>query len=280
LLPGQIGYENGLTQRHFLQRIGAMKQLVRLTILFSACAAMMTAFAGTEAYSGKEMKQVAPAPPPECNWTGFYIGLNVGGQWGHSESDDLDFYWTHGSNGDAQKWGWSESGVVAGGQVGYNFQWNWLVLGAEADLGYMNLDGSGIEPWSNFPPDGPNVGSSDSDFFTTIRGRLGFAFGHWLFYGTGGGIGVNYETKVDDAGEFVHFHKQDFDWGWTGGGGIEYMLNCHWSLRGEYLRYDLDKQRFSGVWATGAPGFGTGLRYRFDGNTEGNIIRAGLNYKF
>ncbi len=33
-------------------------------------------------------------------------------------------------------------GVIAGGQIGYNYQWNWLVLGIEGDLGYMNTDGS------------------------------------------------------------------------------------------------------------------------------------------
>src|SRR5437870_6813280 len=62
--------------------MGVMKQLIRLTILFCTCAAMMTAFAGTETYSGKEMKQVAPAPPPECNWSGFYVGLHVAGSSG------------------------------------------------------------------------------------------------------------------------------------------------------------------------------------------------------
>src|SRR2546423_11657325 len=253
-----------------------MKQLIRLTMLLCACAALaLTAVAGPEALpSGKEMKQVAPAPVAECNWSGFYIGLNVGGQFGHSETNDLD-EWNITAH---HHFGYDESGVVAGGQVGYNFQWNWLVLGVEAEGGYMDLDGSGNEPWSS-PPGGPNVGSSDSDFFTTIRGRVGFAFGHWLFYGTGGGIGLNYETRVDDDPEDVHFHKQDFDWGWTGGGGIEYMFGCHWSVKAEYLRYEIDEQRFSGVWATTAPS-GTGLRYRFDAETEGNILRAGLNYKF
>src|SRR5947207_15397789 len=77
----------------------------------------------------------------------------------------------------------------------------------------MNLEGSGKEPWSgDVSEDGPNIGSSDSDFFTTIRARVGFAFGHWLFYGTGGGIGVNYETKISDPGEGVFGSKQDFDW--------------------------------------------------------------------
>lgn len=252
-----------------------MKQIIRLTILFCTCAALaLTVVAGPEPLpSGKEMKQVAPAPPPECNWTGFYIGLNVGGQFGHSEDKDLDDY-----NALDKPWGYDESGVVAGGQVGYNYQWNWLVLGIEGEGGFMNLDGRGVEPGS---PGGDTRGESDSDFFTTIRGRLGFAFGHWLFYGTGGGIGVNYETRVIDdcntgpcGGGLIDAHKTEFDWGWTGGGGIEYMLNCHWTARFEYLRYQLDRQDFSAQ-----NNFLNGP-FGFNANTEGNIIRAALNYKF
>lgn len=247
-----------------------MKQLTRLTILFCSCAALaVTATAGPETISsGKEMKQVAPTPAPECNWTGFYIGVNAGGQWGHSENKDIDDYWF-----DDKPWGYDESGFAGGGQVGYNYQWNWLVLGAEADLGYMNLDGNGIEPGTN-QEGGPNVGRSESDFFTTIRGRLGFACGSWLFYGTGGGIGVNYETGIDDNNEGVHGHADDFTWGWTAGGGIEKMFGCHWSIKVEYLRFELEKQDFHAFWSE------TGTNYRFNGNTEGNIVRAGLNYKF
>src|SRR5437016_13361057 len=228
-------------------KIAPMKQLIRLTILFCACAALaLTAVAGPEPLpSGKEMKQVAPAPVPECNWSGFYIGINVGGQWGHSEDRDFDYNFGVFNGFDGPKpWGYDESGVVAGGQVGYNFQWNWLVLGIEAEGGYMNLDGRGMEPGTNDPGFGPNVGSSDSDFFTTIRGRLGFAFGHWLFYGTGGGIGVNYETRISDPGEGVFGSKQEFDWGWTGGGGIEYMFGCHWSSTAQYMRDEDDKHLF------------------------------------
>jgi len=263
-----------LTIYCFFAKDRAVKQLIRLTILFCACAALtLTVVAGPEQLSsGKEMKQVAPAPVPECNWTGFYIGLNVGGQFGHSEDQDLDDY-NHGLG-----WGYDESGVVAGGQLGYNFQWNWLVLGIEAEGGYMNLDGSGIDPHA-FSPD--TKGETDSDFFTTIRGRLGFAFGHWLFYATGGGIGVNLETRVIDncdtgacGDDLINAGKTEFNWGWTGGGGIEYMFGCHWTVKAEYLRYQLDDQSFSGV-----DEFGT--RFHFKGiGTEGNIVRAGLNYKF
>src|SRR5207247_8676825 len=101
-----------------------MKQLIRLTTLFCACAALaLTVVAGPEPLpSGKEMKQVAPAPVPECNWTGSYIGVNVGGQWGRSEDRSIDGYV---AGVDNVVWGYDESGVVGGDQVGYHFQWNW-----------------------------------------------------------------------------------------------------------------------------------------------------------
>jgi outer membrane immunogenic protein len=225
------------------------------------------------------MKQVAPAPPPECNWSGFYIGINVGGNWGHGENTDVDDY-----NFLDKPWGYNTSGVIAGGQVGYNFQWNWLLLGVEGDLGYMDIDGSGQEP-DRFFQRNDTFGHSSSDFYTTIRGRLGLAWGHWLFYGTGGGIGLNWETRVTDdcftgncGTGTIDASKTEFDWGWVAGGGIEYMLGCHWTIRGEYLRYTMDEQSFSGEdFLRGTTPFG---EFSWRARAEGNIFRAALNYKF
>jgi outer membrane immunogenic protein len=265
-----------------------MKQLFRLTILFCACAGLpLGALAGPEA-SGKEMKQVAPAPLPECNWTGFYIGLHVGGQFGHAETVDLaedPFNRTYQFNSigpDPRPWGYDQSGVIAGGQVGYNYQWNWLVLGIEADGGYMNIEGSAAEPESvTRHRNGDTVGRSDSDFYATFRGRVGVALNQWLFYATGGGIAVNWDTSVrDDCNtdgcgfDRIDAHKQEFDWGWTVGGGIERMIGCHWSVKAEYLYYQLDDQNFSGVDDV------YGFRYHFQAHDQGHIVRAGLNYKF
>jgi outer membrane immunogenic protein len=262
-----------------------MKQLIHSMGVLFVCSAMGTAaFAGTETYSGKEMKQVVPAPLPECNWTGFYIGLNVGGQFGHSEDKDLDRTPVFGFWNEPNKpWGYSESGVVGGGQVGYNYQWNWVVLGVEADGGYMNVDGSGREP--NHLGHTDTRGSTDSDFYTTVRGRLGIALNTWMLYATGGGIGLNYEQRVFDncntgptcGGGEIDAHRQDFNWGWTVGGGIEKMLGCHWSIKTEYLFFDIDREGFSGVATAGGA---TGSRFFFNGDTTGHIVRAGLNYKF
>ena len=267
-----------------------MKPLFRLTILFCAVAALpLSVVAGPEPLpSGKEMKEVAPAPLPECNWTGFYLGLHVGGQFGHAETVDLarddEFDRTYQFNGigpDPRPWGYDQSGVVAGGQVGYNYQFHWVVLGLEFDGGYMNIEGRGAEPESKLFDAGDTVGRSDSDFYTTFRGRIGFALNKWLIYGTGGGIAVNWETSLrDDCDDFpcgfdrINAHKEELDWGWTAGGGIEYMIGCHWSIKGEYLYYVLDDQDFSGVDVEFAN------RYRFEAHDQGHIIRGGLNYKF
>src|SRR5256714_15281775 len=111
-------------------RTGSGHRLFRLIVLPSSAALARSVVAGPESLpSGKEMKQVAPAPLPECNWTGFYIGLNVGGQFGHAEDVDIDNIASIDTG--PRPWGYSQSGVIAGGQVGYNHQWNWIVLGIE-----------------------------------------------------------------------------------------------------------------------------------------------------
>src|SRR5260370_39823568 len=52
-----------------------MKKFYTLTVtVFASIGLAQVVFAGAEP-TGKEMKQVAPAPPPPCpSWTGFYVG--------------------------------------------------------------------------------------------------------------------------------------------------------------------------------------------------------------
>ena len=132
-------------------------------------------------------------------------------------------------------------------------------------------------------PGGDTHGESDGDFYTTLRGRVGVTLdwqGCWLIYGTGGAIGVNYTTRVIDdcvtgacGPDLLDGRRTDFDWGYTVGGGIERMIGTHWSIKAEYLYYGLDDQSF-----TARDSGGSTLNWRAE--TEGHIVRAGLNYKF
>jgi len=272
-----------------------MKQLIRLTILFCACAALaLTAVAGPEPLpSGKEMKQVAPAPP-ECDytWTGFYIGGNAGYGWGNGDThfhplpDAATFF-------DLEPTTLSPdpSGFIGGGQIGFNWQWNkWLVLGAETD--FQGSDIEGHDTRFNFP-DIVGVGNGPDTFlaahermqwFGTARGRIGFApLCRLLVYATGGLAYANTDysanTNFDNGTTYpVSFTRTTL--GWTVGGGLEYAISHHWSVKAEYLYYDLgdegktQNQLFFGV-PQGPPFF---VHYNFE-NT-GNIVRGGLNFKF
>lgn len=266
-----------------------MKALSRFVITLFVCTGLAAiATAGPEPISPKE---VVPPPPPACDWSGIYIGLHAGGQFGHSQTNDLDEYnfFAH------HHFGYSEAGFVGGGQVGYNFQFGKIVLGPEFDLGYMGLDGSGREPAGD-RRQGNAFGKTDGDFYLTLRGRIGYAFdchGCWLLYATGGVIGVNYDTRFVAHEEVgppgVDASKQEFNWGPTVGGGIERQIGRHWSIKLEYLWFTLDEQSFSGLSnemsdlttrVGNAPQGRLSERYRFQGETQGHIIRGGLNFRF
>ena len=219
-------------------------------------------------------KEVAPIAAPGCDWSGFYVGVYAGGEFGHSEDKDLDNY-----NFPDKPWGYSEDSFTGGEEAGYNFQFGWFVTGPEFDLGYINVDGHGIEP--GFPQD--TFGRSSSDFYGTFRGRVGVALGCWLVYGTGGGIMLNYDTEVVDTSltvagpDSINARKEELDWGYTVGGGVERMFEMcghRWSLKAEYLYFSVSDRTFS---ATSGNGFGP---FGWRAETEGHIVRAGLNFHF
>jgi len=237
-----------------------------LRIAFLACAILSMAapgFAGTALYDAKDIKQVVePVPTPTpCDWTGFYVGLHSGGQFGHSETHDFVT---------GRTFGYSESGFNGGVQVGYNFQWNRLVIGPEFDVGYMNLEGRGVEPRFSTVH-----GETDSDFYTTMRGRVGAQLdwhGCWLVYATGGAIGLNYTKRYHVDQNFFDARGTDFNWGYTVGGGVERKIGARWSVKVEYLYYSVDDQSFGGSIGN--------VPVEFRADTRGHIIRAGLNYHF
>ena len=244
-----------------------------------------------------DMPLKAPPPPraPVFTWTGCYLGGSVGGIW--RQTDNVTIGVTDGGSGAAAAaaagaiptaFGVGGSSWIAGGQAGCNYQAaNW-VLGIETDLSGTKLDGSAAIA-TNVPPFFPLTSSvsEDMSFIGTMRGRLGWAWSNVLVYATGGAAyaHVNYGyTQNNIAGggaAAVAASDSATRFGWTAGGGLEIGFGA-WSLKGEYLYYDLGSHTLTAACSSVIGGC-TGLAptlfsSRF--HDAGSIARLGVNYRF
>jgi outer membrane immunogenic protein len=197
-------------------------------------------------------------------WAGFYGGINGGYGWnaGTGTIGYSDGPAAGDSTGRA-----APQGGFGGGQIGYNFQRGSFVLGFETDIQGASIADrtSGTSALGN-----PYTSKEDIDWFGTVRGRLGFASGSVLFYGTGGfAYGGVRERAFDNAAAGSNATQT----GWVAGGGIEYKFAPSWSLKGEYQYIDLGSEKLQG--GPGAPAVtASGL------DTSLQTVRLGLNYRF
>ena len=252
-------------------------------------AALLANLATLGVASAADLRPITKAPPMAplpvaFNWTGFYVGLNVGGSWGHQ---DVTF------NGPAAIITDRDhlNGVIGGGQIGYNWQgpgspW---VFGIEADIqGSGQKTDNGAFSTPNIPrfcalaPCPPTPGDSIGfenklEWFGTVRGRIGYAIGDrgtWLPYVTGG---LAYgETKISGSGTLlggttVAFSQSDTRVGWTVGAGIEWAFADRWSAKLEYLFMDLGSDPSIALSPT------TTIT---TGRMTDNIARVGVNLRF
>lgn len=235
---------------------------------------------------------------PIYNWTGFYIGGNLGYSWGRS-SDTSSLTNTAGTVLFASTDKTDLNGVIGGGQIGYNWQMQGWVWGLEADI-----QGSGEKGTRNFlcpigvcsPPTlagGPLTNaflvpgaavpvalSQKIDWFGTFRARAGILVTpKVLLYATGG---MAYgEVNSSDAIGVVPtaFSSSTTNVGWTVGAGIEGAIGGNWTAKLEYLYVDLGK--VSGSFLTALPAFGGGvLTGNYSSRITDNVLRVGINYRF
>ncbi|WOH63081.1 porin family protein [Bradyrhizobium sp. BWA-3-5] len=230
----------------------------------------------------------APVPVAAVyNWTGFYIGVNGGYAW--NDSQDVAVSGSPLITA-AQPLtvpfavrGLKPEGGLAGGTVGYNWQFGRGLVGIEADFDWADIRDS---RFIDLPAAGPTVRTSASqniDFFGTVRGRLGgLATDQLLLFVTGGLAYANVKSNAN-VDEFFGIGRQfrasadEIRYGWTVGAGAEWKFAPNWSIKGEYLYYDLGSHTIRGNQTNPVNGvdFAT---YSF--NTRGSIARAGINYQF
>ena len=195
---------------------------------------------------------------------------------------------------------------VAGG-IGYDYQFgagNGLVVGVAADAALMDLDRrrgyfSPAQAANGFLPDVSGF-RQQLDYLGTVRGRVGYAYDRFLIYGTGGFAfgGVDYRAAFLRNTDLALAYAGAYNGMQTGtvyGGGLEYAIPVDSFLnkfnvlsyvgitsravtfKVEYLHYDLGSRNV--IVAAQIPGGPTGS-YTSRFTTEGNIIRAGLTYRF
>jgi outer membrane immunogenic protein len=140
-------------------------------------------------------------------------------------------------SGDGASW-------VAGIHAGHNWQDGAAVYGIESDI-----QGTALKTSFNTLLSGAgNVltnTTSDINYYGTVRGRLGWAAGQWLFYGTGGLAYGAWDLASGYVSPFSStLGMNGLNIGWVGGGGIEYKWspNVIFSLNYQYV--DLGRNSF------------------------------------
>jgi len=281
-------------------------EIMKRTLIASAAFASL--LVATSA-SAADLPIYTKAPPVALvyDWTGFYIGTNLGYSWGRGSTDGnvtgtQNVTTARGAvvltsvntalptlplTGRADV-----NGFIGGGQLGYNWQRDRWVFGLEGDIQFSNERGSGDVCKVAGCPVGSTVFTRDYklDWFGTARGRVGFLPAERiLLYATGGlaygGFSGSSSTLPMNIGTWSETNV-----GWTVGAGAEAALGSNWSVKFEYLYMDLGNVGGSSANTRSVTAVGpiqgitttttTNLAYQFNTKFTDNIVRVGLNYKF
>jgi outer membrane immunogenic protein len=224
------------------------------------------------------------APVMVYNWTGCYIGGNVGGGWARTQQTQVgkvgvvppivlnNDFGSSDSNGN----------FIGGGQIGcdYQFAGNWVV-GIQAMYDFGRIDSSHVVPTA-FPgfPVGSFVSNNTIKDTLTVTGRVGYLFApQVLGYVKGGGAWTrqthNFIGTVPVA-FLSEFTNGDTRSGWTVGGGLEWMFAPGWSVFGEYNYMDFGRKDISFIAGPATVGAADIVSTRL--TVQQALV--GVNYKF
>jgi outer membrane immunogenic protein len=240
--------------------------------LFVSVAVAISAIVGISAASAADMAVKArplPVPVPVYSWTGCYLGVEGGGNWGRTSTTAVSGTTSVGLPLTAD---YDLSGAIAGGTAGCNYQTGQFVFGIEGDVSWTDKRGTTFD----IPPFNTTTTTSLRErWFDTIRGRVGWAWDKVLIYGTAGGAFAGTRTDVCDIRPVCVSDSQTRS-GWTAGAGVEFAAWQNWSVKLEYLHADFGHKNYIDPPVT--IGGGT-FRTRSVGLTD-DLVRVGVNYRF
>jgi outer membrane immunogenic protein len=208
--------------------------------LFLVAGAALLALGAVASAADLEVKAPASGVVSVPIWAGWYAGLIAG-----AVSGEERVAWSAAAApGGFNDLGASDintsspghvrtAGFTGGGQSGYNLQFQSLVAGAEADLQYTAINGSRSFLSTTFQ--NPYTQAVQSNWLSTVRGRLGVTNQSWLLYATAG-LAVGQMNFTDN---FLGLHGvgpinssvSGTRAGWAAGAGAEVLVARAWSIK-------------------------------------------------
>jgi outer membrane immunogenic protein len=214
------------------------------------------------------------ASPAAYNWTGGYVGAQVGYGWGHTDAGSSSFYNdVDGTSlaGTSPALSFGGGGFIGGGEAGYNWQTNNLVFGVVGDI-----SAAGIR--SSYAEDSFSVDST-LNWLSTARVNLGLPVSNMLFYGTAGlaigGVTSDLHDVYDGGATVLNSSHSGTGVGWAAGGGVAAALGSNWVVKGEYLYVDLGSQHTS--YSEPSPGWPL---ISGSAKTTASLLRVSLDPRF
>ncbi len=205
------------------------------------------------------VKAVRAAPAAVYNWSGFYVGVHVGGAWLDHERHEIALP-ENLADHDA-------SGLIAGGQIGFNVQNGNIVWGIEVQASWSDLDDE--TPSTLFEG---FTKRTEVNWMGTAAGRLGIVTGNMLLFVKAGFAWADYDYQIRlDGARWAQV--DELRTGWMVGVGAEYAMSGPWSVKLEYNYMDFGKKSYNFVPVTDDPT----ERWRVEDSIH--VVKFGINYR-
>lgn len=176
----------------------------------------------------------------------------------------------------------NDEGFIAGAELGYN----WLLIpglfGLEGELSYAQL--SSANGLSILPSNVTTSMAKNINWLGFVRARFGqLITPDMLVYLSAGpafgqttlefaqNLGLFYAVSSDG---YVTAQHQQTKAGWTAGGGLEYVISEHLSMKAEYLYVDLGQVKLNFI-----DPFEMMEAHLISSHFNSNLLRLGINYK-
>jgi outer membrane immunogenic protein len=260
--------------------IGRFEGLKKAILVAVMSVTSLSSLAADISSQHQSQETVASLP----RWAGLYLGVNRGFGGSVISGDvflpsSIQGVGVFGQNENRS------SGFIAGGQVGYNYQFsNRFILGAETDFQWSDIKASyQSATLSNNSALTENVDARIGlNWFGTLRGRVGYSLGRLQPYVTGG---LLYGQLQGAGSPFLGSNSlttgslRQTKLGWAMGGGVDIALSENLSARSEYLYLSMTGVGGSAggvILSSSVPVAGTFGTYGFGAH----LVRGGLNYRF